>query len=558
MISCFLQGIFFFSKAVFEKVGGFLNFKSLYAFDFLLRAARIEEPYLVRSKLIACRPTFLDRRLGTTASIEEERSQIISSHLLELLAASPANSNCDVFRSHPCMFAGINWSLALADAVDGWVEMRQAIKDERDVERSTVAASLKGKHFNLMTHELSLSGAPVIVLEMACLLIAQGAKVTVISPTDGPLRTSFEQRGVSIVTLPRTNSKLSALKTKLAKYKTQNRLKWVFRQAVYNVRRRIDRARQYRARMLIKKARGLTLINSVAAWEWVYRYLTDGKGGIVWFIHETFDPKWIAVAAADKLFRKSIAEGSLTMLFGSEATARTWALEGYPGHVRYWSGISANRYPGNQLTAVAPTKGKRVLLNVGSAGTRKGTRNLLEAFAYGKKNGIIPDDVELRILGLQKPSSKQETRDIVFRAYQADLRDYVRLIGILKPEAIESYYDEADIYVHSSYFDCMPIAILTAMARGLPIVATDVDGCGEAIIDGETGILAPPRSPRQLAIAIGKLLHDDVLREKVAHGAREIFVRKFSVEATFDPVRQVIDPETHALVTGRATEADTD
>jgi glycosyltransferase involved in cell wall biosynthesis len=190
-----------------------------------------------------------------------------------------------------------------------------------------------------------------------------------------------------------------------------------------------------------------------------------------------------------------------------------------------------------------PTRGKRVLLNVGSTGTRKGTRNLLEALAHGKKYGLIPADVELWIVGSQKPSSKQEARDIVFRAMQPDIRDSVRLVGIIEPEAIESYYDEADIYVHASYFDCMPIAILSAMARGMPIVATDVDGCREAIIDGETGMLAPPRSPRQLAEAIGKLLANDALREKVGCGARNRFVELFSVEASFDLVRQVLDEE---------------
>jgi glycosyltransferase involved in cell wall biosynthesis len=66
---------------------------------------------------------------------------------------------------------------------------------------------------------------------------------------------------------------------------------------------------------------------------------------------------------------------------------------------------------------------------------------------------------------------------------------------------------------------------LEASASGLPNVGTAVDGAVEAVIDGETGILVPPRHPEQLAAAMVKLAGDPALRARmgqagVAHAQR--------------------------------------
>src|SRR4029077_12059691 len=62
--------------------------------------------------------------------------------------------------------------------------------------------------------------------------------------------------------------------------------------------------------------------------------------------------------------------------------------------------------------------------------------------------------------------------------------------------------------VLSSLWEGLPNVILEAMAAGLPVVATPVEGTPELVIDGRTGLLVPAQSPQDLAAAIENILSD--------------------------------------------------
>jgi glycosyltransferase involved in cell wall biosynthesis len=87
-----------------------------------------------------------------------------------------------------------------------------------------------------------------------------------------------------------------------------------------------------------------------------------------------------------------------------------------------------------------------------------------------------------------------------------------------------------DVFVLPSLWEGLPIALLEAMAAGLPVVATAVGGTPEVVVDGVTGILVPPRDPDALAEAILTLLHDPDLRRKMGQAGRERVRGHFSVE----------------------------
>lgn len=67
---------------------------------------------------------------------------------------------------------------------------------------------------------------------------------------------------------------------------------------------------------------------------------------------------------------------------------------------------------------------------------------------------------------------------------------------------------QMDVFVLSSHMEGMSNALIEAMAAGLPVVATDVGGCAEVVVAGQTGILVPPRNPACLAEAIVTLLQN--------------------------------------------------
>lgn len=80
----------------------------------------------------------------------------------------------------------------------------------------------------------------------------------------------------------------------------------------------------------------------------------------------------------------------------------------------------------------------------------------------------------------------------------------------------------------SSYREGLPKSALEAMAAGKPLVATDMPGCREAVVDGVTGILVPPRDAPALAAALARLIDDPELRARFGAAGRARVEQNFS------------------------------
>jgi glycosyltransferase involved in cell wall biosynthesis len=80
----------------------------------------------------------------------------------------------------------------------------------------------------------------------------------------------------------------------------------------------------------------------------------------------------------------------------------------------------------------------------------------------------------------------------------------------------------------STYREGLPKSALEAMAAGKPLVATDIPGCREAVINGETGFLVPPRDPPALAAAIRQLIDSAELRIRFGAAGRARAEQEFA------------------------------
>jgi len=91
------------------------------------------------------------------------------------------------------------------------------------------------------------------------------------------------------------------------------------------------------------------------------------------------------------------------------------------------------------------------------------------------------------------------------------------------------YLRALDVFVLPSAWEAMPIAVLEALACGVPQIATDVEGTGEAV-GPETGVLVPPRDVDALVEALVALLSDPERRARLAAGSRARHAERFSIE----------------------------
>ncbi len=88
-------------------------------------------------------------------------------------------------------------------------------------------------------------------------------------------------------------------------------------------------------------------------------------------------------------------------------------------------------------------------------------------------------------------------------------------------EDIAAILAAADIFALPSHFEGLPMSVIEAMMCGLPVVATDIRGPCEQVIDGQTGFLVPPMRVPELAMALQKLATDAPMRARMGIASRE-------------------------------------
>jgi glycosyltransferase involved in cell wall biosynthesis len=163
---------------------------------------------------------------------------------------------------------------------------------------------------------------------------------------------------------------------------------------------------------------------------------------------------------------------------------------------------------------------KIVVLTVGRLHPRKGQLITLEALQ------MLPEDVRSRIEywivgGRNKGNYEERLRS----GAAADPRMTVRFFGNIPDQELAEVYDRADIFALTSvsYEDSVEgfgLVYIEAAAHALPIVAHNIGGVSEAVLDGVTGLLVTPERPAELAAAFEKLIHDVPLRRRLGDAGR--------------------------------------
>lgn len=122
-------------------------------------------------------------------------------------------------------------------------------------------------------------------------------------------------------------------------------------------------------------------------------------------------------------------------------------------------------------------------------------------------------------------------------AHQAGLGDRVEFLGIRKDSAL--ILAESSVFALATNWEGFPITILEAMRAGLPVIATDVDGVREAVVDGETGFLVPRNDYGTLRERLIFLLTHAEARLRMGCCGRKRYEAQFTVSAMLQKIESV-------------------
>jgi glycosyltransferase involved in cell wall biosynthesis len=186
----------------------------------------------------------------------------------------------------------------------------------------------------------------------------------------------------------------------------------------------------------------------------------------------------------------------------------------------------------------SPRERKPVVLCVARLVAKKGHRTLLRAAAILKQQNV---DFSLRIAG-DGPEWPRLQRLV----HELELGDRVCFLGPLSEHEVRTEYRRADVFalpccqLENGDRDGIPNVILEAMAHGLPVVSTSASGVKEAIVHGESGLLAAQEDEFAFAAYLERLLGDRELRERIGRQAHARVAKRFDRASNLPTVLEAL------------------
>lgn len=122
------------------------------------------------------------------------------------------------------------------------------------------------------------------------------------------------------------------------------------------------------------------------------------------------------------------------------------------------------------------------------------------------------------------------------------LEDFVTIYGpIHSREALREKYRSSDVFLFPSYYEGFPMALLEALACGVPAISTNVGGIPDILDYGRCGPIIEPGRPEEISAALQDLLTDEKVRVELGIRSRERAVKEFSISVSVGSYKQVLE-----------------
>jgi glycosyltransferase involved in cell wall biosynthesis len=198
-----------------------------------------------------------------------------------------------------------------------------------------------------------------------------------------------------------------------------------------------------------------------------------------------------------------------------------------------------------EVIAQLPRDGTPVIGSISTLIPQKGLPDLLQAAALLRQRGkrflmIVAGEGKLR-------------RELEAQALSLGLQDHVRFLGWVNA-ASRRALPACDIFVQSSHWEAMSVVVLEAMAGAKPMVITAVGENARVVVNEQSGLVVPPRSPAALADGLARLLDDMELRNKLGTAAQQRFGELFTVQQMVHNYERLYAQLIHGAPDGVAAE----
>ena len=194
-----------------------------------------------------------------------------------------------------------------------------------------------------------------------------------------------------------------------------------------------------------------------------------------------------------------------------------WVREmGYKGKLKVIpNGVNVEKFMSvGQSRAL--TKRAIVLITVSRLVEKNAVGDIINALKF------LPESVSLKILG-----TGHLGKTLKLKVKSLKLENRVEFLGFVSPQEIPVYLHNSDIFVRPSLSEGMGSSFIEAMAVGVPIIATQVGGIKDFLIDGETGLVCNVRDPESMAKAVLRLVKDHTLRENIIKNAKKMVKERY-------------------------------
>jgi glycosyltransferase involved in cell wall biosynthesis len=180
-------------------------------------------------------------------------------------------------------------------------------------------------------------------------------------------------------------------------------------------------------------------------------------------------------------------------------------------------------------------EGRKCVLYVGRVNEKKGVGDLIRAFE------IVSNRQRDCILAVAGSGDGKYVEGLVKEVSRAGLDDRVYFLGPVPNREMPALMRAADIIAYATREgEGIPRALLEGMACGKPVVATEVAGIPEAVIDGVTGFVVKPRDIAALADRLSILLVDDSLRREMGLKARRHVEAEFNYDTVIPKIAALL------------------